>query len=217
VIERGVVVVRRDTVLRGKISGCQRIEIEGYVEGEIEAAHLVVLNGGTVLGRIDAETAEIAGNLQGDVTVRQLMTVAGTGSVIGKVRYGQLAMEAGARLRADVRNIPPVLGGDLAIQVERGRSVAITLEDLTATDPDDAADSLRYTASQIVGGSILLSTAGSRPVAANAFTQADLAAGRVAFGHDGSGGGAASFAVLVTDAAGATSGEARTVTVTVVD
>jgi hypothetical protein len=54
-------------------------------------------------------------------------------------------------------------------------------------------------------------------VSIDRFTQADIEARNVLFTHDGSNGGRASFDVVVADRSGATSGEPRTVTVTVLE
>ena len=122
-------------------------------------------------------------------------------------------MEAGGSLSAEVRNVPPTLAGDLDLTVARGRSVAITLEDLHAVDPDDDARDLVFSVSNPRNGFVSLASAPGRPAAK--FTQADLEGGRVSFAHDGTATQAASFDVVVTDHSGATSGRPQTVKVTV--
>ena len=89
----------------------------------------------------------------------------------------------------------------------------ITLQDLTALDPDDAAEHLTFTVSRAKNGFVTLATDPARPV--RRFTQADLERGTVLFRHDGTDGPLASFDVVVADHAGATSGAAQTVNVAV--
>ena len=122
-------------------------------------------------------------------------------------------MAAGGSLSADVRNVPPTIGGDLDVTVYKGRSVTITVMDLTAVDPDDAAVDLIYSVSNARNGVIAHSNAPGSAV--KSFSQADLEAGKVQFRHDGSDAPAASFDVIVTDHAGATSGAPMTVKVNV--
>ena len=210
---KGTMVVHKDTAIRGAIRNCQLIEIYGYVEGEIAAQKLVIREGGKVFGRIRAEAAEVHGVLQGNAYVKNLMTIGRAGSVTGNVQYGHLAMELGAELSADVRNVPPAIFGDLDLTVARGQAVRITVADLTAVDPDDSAASLTYTVSAPANGFVEM--ADSPNVAVGTFTQADLEGNKVAFRHDGSMQTVASFNVLVTDHAGATSGAPATVHVTV--
>ena len=145
--------------------------------------------------------------------VKQLITIRTGGSVTGNVQYGRLAMEMGGNLSAEVRNVPPTLAGDLDLSVDKGKSVRITLQDLTAFDPDDDAQHLTFTVSRAKNGFVTLLTDPSRPVAT--FTQADLERGTVLFRHDGTAGAHASFDVVVADHAGATSGAAQTVNVSV--
>jgi len=211
--EPGVMVIGADTGIKGQIHNCRRIEIKGAFEGELNAGTVVVHRGGRCLGQVNADTAEVHGNLEGVIRVRRLITIRSSGSVVGNVQYGSMSLEPGGELSAEVHNVPPSLGGDFAIEVTRGKSVRITLADLDARDPDDKAEDLRFSVTRMTGGSIMLAGDSTRPV--NVFTQADLAAGRVLFQHDGSSGRDARFEVIVADGKGATSGAPRSVRVTV--
>ena len=208
-----VLIIREDTYLKGEIRNGARIEVFGYVEGDIAGDLLVVQPGGRCFGRVKVETADVRGQLQGDIQVRQLINVRGGGEVTGNVKYGRLAMEMGGILTAEMRNIPPSIAGDLDLSVDKGKAVRITLQDLSAFDPDDAAEHLTFTVSQVNNGFVTLATDPARPV--HAFTQADLEQGSVLFRHDGTDSPLASFAVVVADRAGATSGAAQTVKVAV--
>lgn len=211
--EPGVLVIGADTGLKGQVRNCRRIEIRGSFEGELNAGTVIVHPGGRCLGAIHAENAEIHGNMEGDIRIKHLIRIHSAGSVSGDVQYGRMSLEAGGELSAKVCNVPPSVGGDFQIEVPRGRTVRITLADLTAHDPDDKAEDLRFTVTRVNAGSIILTGEPSRAV--SAFTQADLAAGRVLFMHDGSSGRDASFDVVVADSKGATSGAPRTVRVAV--
>lgn len=211
---RGVALIREDLIVKGEIQNCREIDVYGYVEGKITAQTLRVHPGGRVFGTIKAENAEIQGTVQGTVTVKQLISIASTGSVSGSVRYGRLALAQGGELSALLRNVPPEVGGDLEVAVRRGRAVEITTADLTAMDPDDTAQSLIYTVSNAMRGIVVHNSAPTMPVAT--FSQADLEAGTVFFVHDGSESPTASFDVVVADGQGATSGAARTVGIAVV-
>jgi cytoskeletal protein CcmA (bactofilin family) len=208
-------IIQEDTVIKGKIRNCRQMEIRGYFEGELNAEEVNVHKGGTFYGTLNSDRAEVAGSVQGEIFVKNLISIRASGSVNGQVRYGQLAMEMGADLTAELRNVPPRLAGDLDITVKRGKSVVITTEDITAVDPDDAADALTYTVSNAINGFVALLSDKNSPV--TNFTQADIEAGRVIFVHNGASGTSANFDVLVTDDSGATSGRAQTVTAHVKD
>ena len=210
---RGVLIIGEGAVLKGDVKSGRRVEIWGYVEGGVTASEVVVQEGGKLFGKIKSDNAEIRGTLQGDVRVQQLIAIKSTGVASGTIKYGRLSMEEGGELTAQVRNIPPSIGGDLDLTVSKGRSVRITLADLNALDPDDKAEDLTFEISNAANGFVALGTRSKEPV--NSFSQADLESGRVYFAHDGSEAETAKFDVTVTDLSGASSGPAKTVNVAV--
>lgn len=208
-------VIQKDLILKGAIRNGRRIDVYGYVEGQLVAETLHIHEGGRVFGTARVENAEIAGLLQGEAIVRNLISIATSGSVVGNIRYGRIALAPGGNLSAEVRNIPPQIAGDLEVAVRRGGSIAITTMDLTAVDPDDEATTLVFAISNAQGGWVARRGATRQPI--EQFTEADIEAADILFVHDGSKGSAASFDVTVTDHAGASSGAPQTVRVAVGD
>ncbi len=206
-------VIGQDAVIKGKIKNGGEIQVHGYIDGEVSAQTLVIHPGGRVFGTIKADRAEVHGTFQGNATVKNLINIRNGGTVNGNIRYGRLAMEEGAELSADVRNIPPEISGDLDLTVSKGRTARVTTMDLTAIDPDDDASDLTYAVSNATSGFVMLNNAPNTPV--TNFTQSDLEDGKVMFSHDGSQSATASFDVVVTDAQGADSGPAKTVQIAV--
>ncbi len=149
---RGVLIIGEETVLTGEIKNCREIEIYGHVDGKLDAGNIIVHQQGSLFGTVKAETAEIHGTMQGDVRIKQLISIKSSGTVNGNVKYGRLAMEEGAELAATVRNVPPSVAGDLDLSVTKGRSVRITTADLTAIDPDDKAANLTFSVSNAANG-----------------------------------------------------------------
>jgi cytoskeletal protein CcmA (bactofilin family) len=215
VAENGVLIVTEDTVIRGvrELRNCRQLEVFGYLEGEVAAKSVLVHPNGRLFGKLKSDNAEIHGTLQGDVVVRNLMDIRSSGNVSGNIQYGKLALEMGGNLSAEVRNVPPSIAGDMQIEVAKGGSVPVTLQDLNALDPDDNARDLRFSISNVRNGYLSLASAPRRSV--TSFTQADLEAGQVSFVHDGRGAGPASFDIVVADRSGGTSGAPQTVKVAV--
>lgn len=209
----GLILVSPDTVIKGEIRNCGKLEVYGYFEGAVQTDNLLVHPGGRIFGTVKANTAEIHGMLQGEVFVRNLIHVAEAGEVIGNVQYGRIKIEPGGNLTAELRNIPPEIAGDMQVSVSRGKAVIVTTLDLTAVDPDDSAENLTYSVSNEANGHVAMVAAPGNKV--SRFTQADLEANKVIFVHNGQPGNAASFAVVVHDAAGASSGKPQTVNVAV--
>ena len=197
-------IVDEATTLTGIVAGGDLIEVHGAVEGELSAKHVIVHHGGSIIGKIEAETAHVHGTMQGEISVSQLIDIGPTGAVSGKIEYAALALAPGGELEATVHNIPPTLAGDLDLSVSRGSSVAITAKDLNAIDPDDSATDLTFSISNAANGWVAHNTETTKPI--QSFTKADLAANKIAFVHDGAATTSASFAVQVADASGATTG-----------
>jgi cytoskeletal protein CcmA (bactofilin family) len=213
--DQGVLIVTEDTVIRGvrEMRNCRQLEVHGYVEGDVSARTVLVHKTGRLFGSLRTDSAEIHGTLQGDVVVKNLIDIRSSGHVSGNVKYGKLALEMGGNLTAEMRNVPPSLSGDFTLEVAKGGSVPITLQDLNALDPDDEAKDLKFSVSRARNGIVVLASAPKRAV--TNFTQADLEAGRVAFLHDGRGTENGGFDVVVADHTGATSGAPQSVTVNV--
>src|SRR5215510_14927835 len=208
---RGLLVVREDTIIKGEVRNCRQIEIFGYVEGKVAADTVVIHQGGRCYGTLRSQSAEVSGTLQGNVFVKSLINIRSSAEVSGNVHYGALAMEVGGNLSARVSNVPPTLAGDFTITAERGRSVKIELEDLSAIDPDDAASDLIFKISNPTNGIVALASQPRQAI--SQFSQADLAAGHLVFTHNGAPGKAAGFSVVVTDHTGASSGAPQQVAV----
>src|ERR1700749_4509048 len=86
--------VGRGISLKGKISSCDRLVIEGNVEEELENCHTVeVTENGTFTGAAEIAGADISGHYEGALTVRENLMIRGTGRVSGTVRYGRLHVE----------------------------------------------------------------------------------------------------------------------------
>jgi cytoskeletal protein CcmA (bactofilin family) len=210
-----VLIVTEDTVIRGvrELRNCRQLEVFGYLEGDVAAKSVLVHKNGRLFGKVKSDSAEIYGTLQGEVVVKNLIDIKASGNVSGNIKYGRLALEEGGNLSAEVRNVPPSLSGDFDLQVSKGGSVPITLQDLNALDPDDTSKDLRFSISNARNGYVALASAPRKAV--NSFTQADLESGQVAFVHNGRGSDLAGFDIVVADRSGSTSGAPATVKVAV--
>lgn len=212
--DRGKAVIGADLVIYGDLRNAQDVEVLGSVIGSVDSDHVTIHPTGRVAGALNAGNAEVNGHLEGRIRVRQLINIGEQGIVRGDVRYGQLSLAAGGDLAASVRNMPPELSGDFEMTVRRGRATMVTPADLSASDAEDGAAQLTYHVSNVQHG--FLALAAAPRIAVESFSQADIAAGRVSFVHDGGDEAVAGFDVLVMDSQGATSGAPRRVTVAVI-
>ncbi|MBV1887355.1 MAG: polymer-forming cytoskeletal protein [Parvibaculaceae bacterium] len=88
--------------LKGKISSCDSLVIEGNVEAEIESGSLTVSETGQVKGDAQVDEAEIEGLFDGTLEVKGCLIIRATGKVSGTIHYGQLMIDQGGRLIGEV-------------------------------------------------------------------------------------------------------------------
>lgn len=98
-----VLVVGGDIRFSGDIASCERLIVEGGVDGQIaETDKLHIAESGRVRGKATVATCEVRGVFEGELTVLGLLTVRAGGRVRGTVRYAEVMVERGGTLTGDV-------------------------------------------------------------------------------------------------------------------
>jgi cytoskeletal protein CcmA (bactofilin family) len=101
--EAKTLTVGRDIALKGDITECDSLIVEGRIDATLNTAHaLEVARGGLFVGRAKVETAVISGRFNGDLEVTRELRVTASGKVIGTVIYGRLEIELGGEVIGDV-------------------------------------------------------------------------------------------------------------------
>ena len=96
------------TTLTGKIRCRETIRIDGQVKGEIRCEKLVIVGeGASVEASIQADSAQIAGEVRGDIVARRKVTLEKTAVVIGNLSTAGIVIEEGAKLEGRI-----VIGDD---------------------------------------------------------------------------------------------------------
>ena len=89
--------------LKGEISACDRLHVEGLVEAKLSDSETVVIaEGGHFNGSADVNEAEISGTFEGSLVARKRLVLRATGRIKGNVEYGQLEVERGGQIIGDV-------------------------------------------------------------------------------------------------------------------
>jgi len=98
--------VGRDMSLKGaEISDCDRLVIEGTIEGNLNSGRYLEIDyGGVFKGTAVVDNAEIAGTFEGELTVHNRLAIHASGLVLGQVRYGQLEVERGGRVNGQAEH-----------------------------------------------------------------------------------------------------------------
>ncbi len=114
-------VIGADVVITGNISASADLHIDGTVEGDITCASLVQGEKSEIRGAITAESARMAGTVNGSITARELVILK-SARIEGDVHYDALTIEQGAQVdgrfapnaRTAVKAVPPVASVEAA-------------------------------------------------------------------------------------------------------
>jgi len=88
-------VIGADITIKGDVSATADLHIDGRVEGDIQCASLVQGEASHIQGKIEAESARLAGLVRGSITARELVVLK-TARIEGDVHYEALTIEQGA-------------------------------------------------------------------------------------------------------------------------
>lgn|GEM_PF-3877101 len=88
--------------LKGDITTCESLIVQGNLNGTVDAVQLQILLGGAVDGTATVQSAEVEGSFTGTLSVKGLLTVRGAGKIEGTIRYGELEVERGCHVSGDV-------------------------------------------------------------------------------------------------------------------
>ena len=86
-----------------EITDCYTLVVEGLVEATMDSRVMQISERGAFKGSAEIDIAEIHGQFDGNLTVRQKLVIFGTGRVNGKVRYGKVVIEEGGQLTGDIQ------------------------------------------------------------------------------------------------------------------
>ncbi len=88
--------------LKGEITDCDTLMVEGHVEISAKSRLIEIAETGTVIGDIDVKSADVSGRFDGNFNVNERLTIRSTGRVSGKIRYNTIEIESGGRISGDV-------------------------------------------------------------------------------------------------------------------
>ena len=98
-VEQGINRIVEGTLMEGSIRSEGSIRIDGHFVGDIHTTgRLVIGVQGRVEGSVDGQDCESEGVVTGNLRVVGLLTLKASSGVSGEIRYGRMAVAAGARI-----------------------------------------------------------------------------------------------------------------------
>lgn len=86
-----------------EITDCDTLVVEGFVEATMDSRLMQIAKGGSFKGSAEIDIAEIHGEFDGTLTVRQKLVIHESGKVSGKISYGKLVVEEGGQLSGEIQ------------------------------------------------------------------------------------------------------------------
>ncbi|MES2046374.1 MAG: polymer-forming cytoskeletal protein [Pseudomonadota bacterium] len=97
-------VIGPDMIITGNIAATADLHIDGRVDGDVTCGSLVQGPDSRIKGTVKAESARLAGAIEGSVSVRQL-TIERAARITGDVEYENIAIENGASIDGRLKHI----------------------------------------------------------------------------------------------------------------
>ncbi len=85
-----------------EITDCDTLVVEGTVEATMDSRVIQIAEQGAFHGTAEIDIAEIHGEFDGTLTVREKLVIFSTGKVSGKIRYGKVVIEEGGQLSGEI-------------------------------------------------------------------------------------------------------------------
>lgn len=86
-----------------EITDCDTLVVEGRVEATMHSRVIQIAASGAFNGSAEIDIAEIHGEFEGELIVREKLVIYSTGKVSGTIHYGKLVVEEGGQLSGNVQ------------------------------------------------------------------------------------------------------------------
>jgi cytoskeletal protein CcmA (bactofilin family) len=97
-------VIGKGTTVTGDIETSSDIRIDGKLDGNLFCKARVILGHGAILdGNLNAAHAELAGEVNGKVEVKEMLTLKSSSTIHGDINTGKLVIEAGAKFNGSCK------------------------------------------------------------------------------------------------------------------
>ncbi|MEH6545128.1 MAG: polymer-forming cytoskeletal protein [Sneathiella sp.] len=97
--------VGADIHLKGEITACDRLIVEGKVEASMDSKEIEISKSGVFIGTVDIDTADISGKFDGTMKARKRLIIRKTGHVTGNISYGEIEIEPGGEIGGSLKKV----------------------------------------------------------------------------------------------------------------
>lgn len=102
-------VVSKDTAIEGSFQADQDVRLDGSVKGDVKCSKRLVLGeSGKIEGTVDAQNAVIMGTIEGEIHVKETLTLKATAFINGNLSAKGIQVEEGARYNGNIKVGNPI-------------------------------------------------------------------------------------------------------------
>ena len=113
-------VISKETSIKGDIKAQGNIRVEGRVEGTLDSKNKIVIGeSALVIGKLNAEEAEISGKVEGEVHCAGVLFLKKTAIITGNIYTQKLVVEVGAKFNGKCQMgdfTPNALNGETKLE-----------------------------------------------------------------------------------------------------
>ena len=142
-------IISADLHVVGNLKADSDIQIDGFVDGDIETKLLTVGETATVNGCIEGEVIRVAGIVNGEITGR-IVELTKSARITGDINHHSLAIEAGAFVQGFCRRIDPKQNDALPV-LGGSKPNLLVAETVSKKDEKDNSDDKNGKAKSVAG------------------------------------------------------------------
>ena len=94
--------IGESVIITGTVKAENEVTIQGSIDGDVDCHSVLVTKTGNIKGKLKAENIKVEGKVEGEININNLLQIHSSGSVNGKVFYGNIQIEEGGKLLGEI-------------------------------------------------------------------------------------------------------------------
>ena len=94
--------IGESVIITGTVKAENEVTIQGSIDGDVDCHSVLVTKTGNIKGKLNAENIKVEGKVEGEININGLLHIHSSGSVNGKVFYGNIQIEEGGKLLGEI-------------------------------------------------------------------------------------------------------------------
>ena len=94
--------IGESVIITGTVKAENEVTIQGSIDGDVDCHSVLVTKTGNIKGKLKAENIKVEGKVEGEININNLLHIHSSGSVNGKVFYGNIQIEEGGKLLGEI-------------------------------------------------------------------------------------------------------------------